>query len=322
MREGGEEELRREPYYTPNRTVSEQAQFSRLLFNKPASHSGDFVQALANLLVQDAIDAQSSKGTSRPQRVLQAILAGLQESTETKVSFELAAYPVPSLRVRWGGESLALNQLPDGLRALLGWMVDAALMCDVACGRELDPFTTPAIFLFDEVEAHLHPKWQRKLLPAFQRMFPAAQIFVATHSPFVISSLNCGWIHVLKQGKAGKIVAQEPKAASPGDSYPSVLAEIMDVEEWYDVETEKLLAEFRKLRNAALAGNAKALVKTRAMGQEIGQRSHDLAGIMGAELARLPKASTGLPGPKAKSLKHGLPAPAGHGLAKPAISKK
>ena len=86
-----EEELRREPYYTPNRSVSGQARFSRLLFHKPPSHSGDFVQALANLLVQDAIDAQASKGRSRPQRVLEAILAGLQATTGTPVAFASSA---------------------------------------------------------------------------------------------------------------------------------------------------------------------------------------------------------------------------------------
>ena len=85
------------------------------------------------------------------------------------------------------------------------------------------------------------------------------------------------------------------------------------------MDTEKLLTGFRKLRGAALAGDAKAVVKARALGQKIGQRSHELAGIMGAELARLPKASSGL---RAKTLKRGLRGPAGRGLAKRAAAKK
>lgn len=302
--------------------VSGDAQFAPLLFHKPARHTADFMQALTNLYVKTLADKQEGKKQSRAGRLLTAILDALRATTDSEISLSLADSSTPALELRWRGVPLALNQLPDGLRALLGWMVDAALMLEMVCGRERDPFSEPSIILLDEVEAHLHPKWQRKLLPAFQRMFPAAQIFVATHSPFVISSLNCGWIHVLKAGKDGKIETQPPQAASPGDSYPSVLAEIMDVEEWYDVETEKLLAQFREVRDKALAGDAKSAVKARELGQTIGQRSHELGAIMGAELARLAASSTGLRLPGMKPLTHGLARTAGHGLSKRAAAKK
>jgi predicted ATP-binding protein involved in virulence len=87
------------------------------------------------------------------------------------------------------------KQRADGLRGIIGWLVHALVMIDVWLQGKADPTNTEAVFLLDEIESHLHPAWQRKILPAFQRLFPKSQIFVATHSPFVISSLNHGWIH-------------------------------------------------------------------------------------------------------------------------------
>ena len=152
---------------------------------------------------------------------------------------------------------------------------------------EKDATNTQAIFLLDEIESHLHPAWQRRILPAFQRLFPKAQIIVATHSPFVISSLTHGWIHELKLNKDGTVTAEAPKAASSGESYISVLEEIMGVSEWYGPDAEKSLADFRALRDQAYAGDQAAKEKAIKLAQEIGGRSMELNYMMGQELRQM-----------------------------------
>lgn len=47
---------------------------------------------------------------------------------------------------------------------------------------------TPGLLLIDEAENHLHPQWQKRLLPLIARTFPNLQVVAATHSPFVVSS--------------------------------------------------------------------------------------------------------------------------------------
>ena len=54
-----------------------------------------------------------------------------------------------------------------------------------------------AILLIDEIENHLHPTWQRRVIPALRRHFPGLQIFATTHSPFVVAGLKRGQIHRL-----------------------------------------------------------------------------------------------------------------------------
>ncbi|MEZ5302380.1 MAG: hypothetical protein R3F11_17365 [Verrucomicrobiales bacterium] len=66
-----------------------------------------------------------------------------------------------------------------------------------------------------------------------QKAFPNAQFFIATHSPFVVSSLNNGWIHKFKLDEEGRAYVEKPIPASKGDSYVHVLEEIMDMDQWF-----------------------------------------------------------------------------------------
>ena len=149
------------------------------------------------------------------------------------------------------------------------------------------PLDTEAVFLLDEIETSLHPAWQRKILPAFQSLFPKAQMFVATHSPFLIASLNHGWIHQLTLDKDGKVKAEEPKAASEGDSYITVVEDIMGVKEWFDPETENLLTDFRSKRTDAYNGDLQAKDAALALAAKIGDRSMELHYMMGREVNQM-----------------------------------
>jgi len=275
-----------------------------LSFIKPESSSQILLQAITNLLFEAAVDSLNvspdSNNHSRAARLVKSLESTLLEITGTKFQFKIEKFPQISLFVVWGNIKLPFDVLPDGLRAIIGWLVHSLVMLDVWLQGKGDPTNTEAIFLLDEIESHLHPAWQRKILPAFQRLFPKSQIIVATHSPFVIASLNHGWIHSLKVEANGKVKNETPKAASKGDSYISVVEEIMGVKEWFDPETENLLAEFRKVRDKAYDSNIAPEERTKAhqraneLGLQIGQRSMELDFMMGKELNQLERHMTKL----------------------------
>jgi predicted ATP-binding protein involved in virulence len=146
--------------------------------------------------------------------------------------------------------------------------------------------SVPLILLLDEPEGHLHPAWQRKVLPAAQALFPQAQIFAATHSPFVISSVNEGWIHVFRADESGMVTVDKPRECSKGDTYIDVVEDILGVKEWYDPETEGLLAEFRQTRDAVLAGGD-AFDKLEAQAKAIARRSSSLRDLMAREMRQV-----------------------------------
>ncbi len=86
---------------------------------------------------------------------------------------------------------LSVSQLSDGVRAAFGLVADIAFRCAVLnpqFGAEA-PAKTHGIVLVDEVDLHLHPAWQQKILKTLQLAFPKLQFIVTTHSPQVISSV-------------------------------------------------------------------------------------------------------------------------------------
>lgn len=262
-----------------------------LSFIRPEEHSKGLLQAIANLKVQAAMDWMNQSGPNSVQthstRIINALESTISQITGMHFSFSVASYPKAGLEVTWGGTKLAFNSLPDGIRSIIGWLAHSVVMMDAWLQGKQDPLQTECVFLLDEIEGPLHPAWQRRILPAFQRLFPKAQIFIATHSPFLIASLNHGWIHQLAMGAEGKVSVEEPIPASEGDSYVAVVEDIMGVPEWYDPETESLLKQFRAERNAAYRGDAEAGSAARQLAAQIGKRSMELDYMMGRELRQM-----------------------------------
>lgn len=96
--------------------------------------------------------------------------------------------------VRQNGIELSLEKLSSGNIFLIEHLV--MLLCkmySVCVLNEMDPADItriPGLLLIDEIENHLHPKWQKKILGIIRRTFPNLQIILTTHSPFVVSSVE------------------------------------------------------------------------------------------------------------------------------------
>ena len=322
-------------------SLEERVLSERLGFQRSMGHSERFAERLGKLVLQTKIDLANGETTSPDLQLLNRILETVRWVVGAEFDFAVRKWPEDGLKVKWRKDTLELGQLPDGLRSLIAWMVDAGLMMSVlketqekrlvaklnrihaevasklveaealteedlrVCGQQIDhslvvedslnefqkdsraALDRPSILLLDEIETHLHPAWQRRVLPAMQRLFPKAQIFIATHSPFVISSLNHGWIHRLRFDEAGNVKAYTPRKAALGDTYEDVLEDIMEMPERFDPDSEAMLNTFEAARDAALAGDASALPKARELAVEIAKRGPALEDIVGRELRQL-----------------------------------
>ncbi|MFI3249545.1 MAG: AAA family ATPase [Eubacteriales bacterium] len=82
-----------------------------------------------------------------------------------------------------------LSQLSAGYQSVL-WMVMELAYRAVTLNPHIDLSISPitGVVLIDELDMHLHPKWQWKIIDALTKTFPAVQFIAATHSPIVISS--------------------------------------------------------------------------------------------------------------------------------------
>ncbi len=250
-------------------------------------------QSMANLKMGAAMDflRKSPKTQSRAIQLVERLEGAVTRITGRDFSFEVTSHPEVGLRVFWGGVTMTLQQLPDGLRAIIGWLVSCVSKLNALFPDHSDPLSLPLILLLDEPEGHLHPAWQRKVLPAAQVLFPQAQIFAATHSPFVISSVNEGWIHILRANESGVVTVDKPRECSKGDTYLDVVEDILGVKEWYDPETEDLLAKFRAMRDDVLVGREEHS-RLEGFAKVIANRSDSLRDLMAREMRQVERLQT------------------------------
>ena len=89
-------------------------------------------------------------------------------------------------------EILPFNYLSDGQRNIIGIVADIAYRCVLLNPYlELDAaINSSGIVLIDELDLHLHPKWQRTIISKLKETFPNIQFITTTHSPFIIQSLK------------------------------------------------------------------------------------------------------------------------------------
>jgi predicted ATP-binding protein involved in virulence len=88
------------------------------------------------------------------------------------------------------GEDLRVEQLSGGYKAVLSLVSDIAKRLTLANLNSNNPLEEEAIVLIDELDLHLHPKWQKTIVADLKRTFPNCQFIITTHSPFIIQSLE------------------------------------------------------------------------------------------------------------------------------------
>ena len=138
---------------------------------------------------------------------------------------------------------LSLMQLSDGIRNMIGLVADIAYRA-VKLNPHLEnaPKQTPGIVLIDEVDMHLHPKWQQTVLTDLTKAFPNIQFIVTTHSPQVLSTVKKEQIRIL-----GDNVVSTPSTHSFGEDSSVLLAELMNVSPLPPLQIVEKRKEYQRL---------------------------------------------------------------------------
>jgi predicted ATP-binding protein involved in virulence len=139
----------------------------------------------------------------------------------------------PSGQVR----TLRVSQLSDGYRVVLGVVMDLARRMMEANNhavpvsmQERNPLDMPAIVLIDELDLHLHPRWQQRIVTDLMQTFTNTQFIVTTHSPQVLSTVKRENVRVIGTDSAGHIVVEQPLAATYGEPSGDVMHSVMLVD--------------------------------------------------------------------------------------------
>jgi ABC-type multidrug transport system ATPase subunit len=171
-----------------------------LLANEPDFRAGDVKQWLLHLELRAQKRGRANEAEATAAR---SALAGFKSAVEsllngTGLAFDSLHPDTGEVFVRMPEGQLPIESISQGAASLLGWV-------GVVLQRQADLSITPGktarpmLILIDEVDAHLHPGWQRTLVELVGQMCPGVQFLASTHSPLVVGSMKAGRVHVLRR---------------------------------------------------------------------------------------------------------------------------
>jgi hypothetical protein len=143
---------------------------------------------------------------------------------------------------------ITFDLLSRGMIAVLGWIgVVLQRMYDVY-GDEDEPTAQPVLLLVDEIDVHLHPDWQRRLLPLLREHFPGLRLLATTHSPLIVSSAGSAEIFQIGRDEDDRLRAtpldREFTGATPDEVLTSAA---FNMDSPLDIETDRLRTRYTSL---------------------------------------------------------------------------
>jgi predicted ATP-binding protein involved in virulence len=170
---------------------------------------------------------------------------------------------IARMTIKKSNREINIELLSDGEKSLLAMVghLSRKLAEDYS---DLDnPLEASALVLIDEIELHLHPEWQRMIIPRLTKTFPNCQFIVTTHSPQVLSHVDPECIHILDYD-GDNVIVKRPESSYGLDSN-RILEDILGVSKRPQEIQDRMLELFRTINNNDLE-SAKEIV------QELGDR--------------------------------------------------
>ncbi len=171
-----------------NTVSSARAKYSRFDPYVDCFHTGANHQAIGEwLLKHELTSIQQKEETPVLQAIKQAATIALENCIGFKFDIEKSR-----VIVEFKDKTVPFEHLSDGQRTILGLFCDIARRAAILnphLGGEANE-KTKGVVLIDELDLHLHPKWQRRIVENLRNVFPNIQFICTTHSPFLIQSLR------------------------------------------------------------------------------------------------------------------------------------
>ena len=143
-----------------------------------------------------------------------------------------------------------------------------------------DPFqqslrmSAPAIMLVDEIDLHLHPTWQQRVLGDLMRTFPLTQFIVTTHSPQVLTTVPRENIRLLDQDENGLMRVRMPDFSPLAHESGDALAKIMGTHREPPLELQDEIRQYEQLVRAGQE-HTEAATTLRALLDQAGYQFHE-----------------------------------------------
>jgi predicted ATP-binding protein involved in virulence len=139
-----------------------------------------------------------------------------------------------------------LKSLSLGYKTVIAWTVDLAARLIERYPQSEDPLAEPAVVLVDEIDLHLHPKWQRTIMSFLTERFPNTQFIVTAHSPLVVQAAKNANIVLLRREGDRVVIDNDPEII---DNWrvEQVLSSVFELPSPHSPDIAPLIKRRRKL---------------------------------------------------------------------------
>ena len=173
------------------------------------------------------------------------------------------------LRMKTSLGTVPLDTLSQGTQSLVHSLARCILGYAEFYDFPSDLEDKSGILIIDEIDAHLHPSWQRRVIPTITRHFPNLQIFCSTHSPLMLAGLREGQVHLLRLDEHGEITVSRNESDIIGWTADEILRNFLGVPNPTDIMTAGHVTRLQELRRQEALSEAET--------QELEQLRHTVS---------------------------------------------
>ncbi len=166
---------------------------------------------------------------------------------------------------------IQLESLGLGYQTMIAWTVDFAARMVERYPDSQQPLHEPAIVLVDELDLHLHPRWQREIIGFLTKQFPKTQFIVTAHSPLVVQAAQDVNANIVLLRREGDHVVIDQNVRIDRNLTVDLLltSDAFGLEALYSPKTEELMREQESLQGKSHL-SAKEQERLKKIEQEIG----------------------------------------------------
>ncbi len=201
---------------------------------------------------ESAIQTQTKKLL---EQIIDVLINLLPEVTAITILTPTASYPKPAVGFKTPDCSsdkwLRLDALSLGYQTMISWMVDLAAHMFQRYPDSPNPIAEPAVVLIDEIDLHLHPKWQRTIMSYLSERFVNTQFIVTAHSPLIVQAAENANIAVLKREGDQVVIHQQPQDVKGWRIDQLLTSDLFDLPSARSPHYEALLERRRQILSKA-----------------------------------------------------------------------
>ena len=190
------------------------------------------------------IQEQQKKRLELAKDVLIKVLPDVLEIRFTSPTEEK---PTPGVEFQTPYGWVPLRQLGYGYRTMIAWVVDFTSRMVERYPNSPDPLAEPAVVLVDEIDLHLHPRWQRELIGFLTERFPNTQFIVTAHSPLIVQAAPDANLVLLKREGDHVVIENNPETIRGWRVDQILTSELFGLETARPPDMEKLLMRRKEL---------------------------------------------------------------------------